>query len=62
MVRKHSSEAFYAPDGPLEAAVFSVLVERMKAGRERADKEGGLTRDGYTTEFYLSNSLNQNIS
>ena len=26
MARKHSSEAFYALDDPLEAATFSVLV------------------------------------
>ena len=30
MARKHSSEAFYALDDPLEAAVFSVLVELIK--------------------------------
>ena len=30
MAKKHSSEAFYAFDAPLEAAVFSVLVEMMK--------------------------------
>jgi len=30
MAKKHSSEAFYAFDDPLEAAVFSVLVEMMK--------------------------------
>ncbi len=30
MAKKHSSEAFYALDDPLEAAVFSVLVEVMK--------------------------------
>ncbi len=30
MARKHSSEAFYALDDPLEAAVFSVLVEMRK--------------------------------
>ncbi len=34
MAKMHSSEAFYALDDPLEAAVFSVLVEMM---RERAD-------------------------
>jgi hypothetical protein len=33
MVKKHPSEAFYAFDDPLEAAIFSVLVEIM---RERA--------------------------
>ena len=36
MVKKHSSEAFYAFDDPLEAAIFSVLVEMMK---ERAREE-----------------------
>lgn len=30
MAKKHSSEAFYALDDPLEAAVFSVLVELIK--------------------------------
>ena len=36
MVKKHSSEAFYAFDDPLEAAIFSVLDEMM---RERAREE-----------------------
>ena len=30
MAKKHSCEAFYALDDPLEAAVFSVLVEMLK--------------------------------
>lgn len=30
LARMHSSEAFIACDDPLEAAVFSVLVELMK--------------------------------
>ena len=30
MAKKHSSEAFYALDDPLEAAVFSSLVELVK--------------------------------
>ena len=30
MAKKHSSEAFYAMDDPLEASVFSVLVEMMR--------------------------------
>jgi hypothetical protein len=38
MARMHSSEAFYALDDPLEAAVFSVLVELMKE-RERKREE-----------------------
>jgi hypothetical protein len=28
--KKHTSEAFYAIDDPLEAAIFSVLIELMK--------------------------------
>jgi hypothetical protein len=30
IAKKHSSEAFYALDNPLEAAVFSVLLELVK--------------------------------
>ena len=30
MIKMHSSEAFYALDDPLEAAVFSVLIELLK--------------------------------
>jgi hypothetical protein len=30
MAKRHSNEAFYALDYPLEAAVFSVLVELVK--------------------------------
>jgi len=32
MAKEHSSEDFYALDDPLEAAVFSVLVEMIKKG------------------------------
>ena len=32
MAKKHSSEAFYALDDPLEAAVFSALIELLKKG------------------------------
>jgi len=38
MAKKHSSEAFYALDDPLEAAVFSVLVEMMME-MDKADNE-----------------------
>lgn len=38
MAKKHSSEAFYALDDPLEVAVFSVLVEMMKE-LERGQEE-----------------------
>ena len=30
MAKKHSSEGFYAFDDPLEAALFSVLLEMLK--------------------------------
>jgi hypothetical protein len=39
MARKHSSEAFYALDDPLEAAVFSVLVEIMKELSDRKESQ-----------------------
>jgi hypothetical protein len=39
MSRKHSSEAFYAQDDPLEAAVFSVLVEIVKEMDTDREKE-----------------------
>ena len=37
MAKKHSSEVFYALDDPLEAAVFSVLVEMVKERVEGED-------------------------
>ena len=37
IARKHFSEAFYALDDPLEAAVFSVLVEMMR-GMDKANR------------------------
>ena len=40
MAYKHSSEAFYALDDPLEAAVFSVLIEMLKE-TNRADRKNG---------------------
>ncbi len=36
MAKKHSSEAFYALDDPLEAAIFSVLIELLKERRNSA--------------------------
>ena len=38
MARKHSSEAFYALDDPLEAAVFSVLVELLRELEKRREE------------------------
>ncbi|MDM7933893.1 MAG: hypothetical protein QUS08_00710 [Methanothrix sp.] len=35
MAKVHSSEAFYALDDPLEAAVFSVLIELMREIEKR---------------------------
>ncbi len=40
MAKKHSSEAFYALDDPLEAAVFSVLVELIKELAEVEENTG----------------------
>jgi hypothetical protein len=37
MAMKHSSEAFYALDDPLEAAVFSALIELMKKVEEQGE-------------------------
>ena len=41
MVKKHSSEVFYNFDDPLEAAVFSVLIEMQKQ-IERMENDSGL--------------------
>jgi len=30
MIKRHSSEGFYAFDDPLEAAMFSIMIEMMK--------------------------------
>ena len=37
MAKKHSSEAFYALDDPLEAAVFSALIELLKKQEGQAE-------------------------
>ena len=39
MAKKHSSEAFYALDDPLEAAVFSALIELLKKMEEQSAGE-----------------------
>lgn len=46
MARMHSSEAFYALDDPLEAAVFSALIELLKKveGQGVGRRENGLER------------------
>lgn len=38
MAKKHSSEGFYAFDDPLEAALFSVLVELLKELEMRCEQ------------------------
>jgi hypothetical protein len=38
MAKRHSSEAFYALDDPLEAAVFSVLAVVVKEMDSRSQK------------------------
>lgn len=40
MANMHSSEAFYAFDDPLDAAVFSVLVELMRELAEAENQQG----------------------
>ena len=42
MAKKHSSEAFYALDDPLEAAIFSVLIELLRE-REASSTSAGST-------------------
>jgi hypothetical protein len=39
MVKMHSSEAFYALDDPLEAAILSVLIELLKETDRKADEK-----------------------
>jgi len=41
LAKKHSSEAFYGCDDPLEAVVFSVLVEMLRQQEEQAGKDTG---------------------
>jgi hypothetical protein len=38
MAKKHSSEAFYALDDPLEAAVFSALAELLRELERRREE------------------------
>jgi hypothetical protein len=38
MAKKHSSEAFYALDDPLDAALFSALVEILKDLEKRREE------------------------
>ena len=50
IAKKHSSEAFYAMDDPLEAAVFSVLIELLKdrkirVGRIQEEDSNEVIRD-----------------
>ena len=39
MAKRHASEGFYAFDDPLEAALFSVLVELLKERDREEDPE-----------------------
>ena len=39
LAKKHSSEAFYGCDDPLEAVVFSVLVEMLRQQDEQESKD-----------------------
>ena len=43
--KKHASEAFYGCDDPLEAAVFSALIEIARHQGERAREGTGAVHD-----------------
>ena len=45
MAKMHSSEAFYALDDPLEAAVFSVLIELLKERDSQRDSKRDPSED-----------------
>jgi hypothetical protein len=45
MAKRHASEGFYAFDDPLEAALFSVLVELLKERDREQDPERDRGRD-----------------
>jgi len=45
MAKKHSSEVFYLFDDPLEAAVFSVLIELLKEFDGSVDSRLLLTKE-----------------
>jgi hypothetical protein len=62
MAKKHSSEAFYALDDPLEAAVFSVLVEMVKEGSEKnfAKKRNASTsRSSPEASLIIGHNINE---
>ena len=57
MVKKHSSEAFYAFDDPLEAAIFSVWVEMMMepgAGEEKCESLTPITTATVSSQEFLT--------
>jgi hypothetical protein len=54
MAKKHSSESFYALDDPLEAAVFSALIEIM---REIDQKREGAKDCGSSTQDSAARSI-----
>ena len=45
MAKRHSSEVFYLFDDPLEAAVFSVLIELLKEFDGSVDSRLLLTKE-----------------
>jgi hypothetical protein len=45
LAKRHSSEAFYGCDDPLEAAVFSVLVELIWAQEQAKQEQAGRNVD-----------------
>lgn len=45
MATKHSSEGFYAFEDPLEAAIFSVLVELIREIEKNQGKSGDIAHE-----------------
>ena len=41
LAKRHASEAFYGCDDPLEAAVFSVLVELIREQEQAKQEQAG---------------------
>jgi hypothetical protein len=52
LAKKHSSEAFFGCDDPLEAAVFSVLVEMIKR-QDEIESAPGEDVDKVNREAYF---------
>ena len=61
MARIHSSEAFYALDDPLEAAVFSVLMELLKETDQERDETAGGAKDEEAVEKKVGGIVGEKV-